>query len=235
MPNRDDSIYPYGATQHSIHVAALLEAAGHTVQFLTYQRNERLRTPILSPGRVLDRYPKLSLEFNFSMASHHISESLQRGLLELAKEQRTGHLLYLQTSVLLPYFPANIPTIVTHHSPFVDDVTRAMGHSSARQAFDWDHPKADFLRQAQSIALETLLQRDHIQCAEISPLQIAYLARQGVSPKRLHSLPPPVSSEFLRPESIPSFISTFLDSRPQQAPIAITAVSRLDHFKNVDL
>jgi glycosyltransferase involved in cell wall biosynthesis len=170
-----------------------------------------------------------ALTTSFRLASQLVASSWNQNLLQLP-------LLYYQTSVLLPYAPTEYDVAVTHHSPFVEHVTQLLGAETAQRAFNWDHPKADHLAIMQSQALRVLATQENVHCLEISILQELFLRECGVPQRRIHRIPQPVGGSGVNGQ-LPSPLERVVVNLPSEHPnlAAVTAVSRLDYFKNVEL
>lgn len=237
IPTSSSAPYPYGVTQHVLHIAELLRANGTCVGFLLYLRDEEARNVTVSSEHVLERYPASRLTFSSNAPPTELRVGVQQALSVVADALPGGRstpLLYMQTSFLLPHVPQSVDVLLTHHSPFVSNVRNAIGSADANRAFDWDHPKADFLARTQAEALAVLRRRDNAQCAEISQLQVAYLLAAGVPSARVHRLPPPVAGRAARGR-LPAALRAALRVCDTRAPIALTAVARFDLFKNIEL
>jgi glycosyltransferase involved in cell wall biosynthesis len=101
-------------------------------------------------------------------------------------------------------------------------------------AFDWDHPKADHLATVQAQGLAVAADRDNVRCGEISRIQEAYLVDGRVDPRRVTRLTQPLDGACTS-TPLPASVDEALSGRSGRGLVAITAVSRLDHFKNVEL
>jgi glycosyltransferase involved in cell wall biosynthesis len=242
VPEAVGAVYPYGASQHALHVASLLRRLGQRVGFVLYRRRDGLAVPRVEERSVLDTYPAAELYYD-PRTEAAVRAGLSRAVRSVAGSwgpirRDSGHLgplVYLQTPVLLPYLERGPDVLVTHHGPFVPDVREALGLERAREAFDWDHPKADFLARMQARALQVVKHRDAVHCGEISDLQVRFLRRAGVPPWRIHRLPPPVAAE-KGLSSVPDELRDLVGRLTARgSPVAVTAVARLDSFKNVEL
>ena len=229
--------------QHALRTAELLQAEGAHVGFILYQRDERISQPVVRERAVLDTYPAAAVSFNFRMDSALLTAAFRAASARVASawSPRPGPrpLLYYQTPVLLPYAPPEYAIAVTHHSPFVENVKELLGPEATRRAFDWDHPKADHLSTMQAQAVEVVKARDSCLCLEISILQERFLGRRGVPERQVRRLPPPLGGEAPSghlPEPVERLLA---GSKPGpgrgRGLIALTAVSRLDYFKNAEL
>lgn len=240
VPDAEQGCYIYGVVQHVLHLAHLLSSRGTHVGFALYERDESIESPLVSTCSVLERYPAAVLKYNAGLPDVWTTNSMREAIMEAAQPSSTvtddtSPLIYSQTDALLPYIPAEFDVIITHHSPFVTAVRSKVGDELARKAFEWDHPKADFLHRMQTRAIDIIRTRETIHCLEISCLQEEFLRKSGVSEDRIHRMSPPVGTG-QSAGSIPNELQTTLSTHgDSNALIALTAVSRLDQFKNVEL
>lgn len=232
MPEGPNQAYPYGVVQHALQTAVALTARGARVGFLLYERCEDASAPTVRRRMVLGKYRAATLGFHFRMGTA-LTGALRSAVNMVTEGWETSPLLYLQTSVLLPFVPEEHAVLLTHHGPFVADVRRAIGTDGTHRAFDWDHAKADALEILQAEATEALCARHEVHCGEISVLQQAFLRRAGVPSSRLHRLPPPVGGARADTKVAPELHAAVAE--PTDGLTAVTAVARLDHFKNVEM
>jgi glycosyltransferase involved in cell wall biosynthesis len=243
IPSHRSQPYIYGVVQHVFHSANILAAAGVETRFLLYHRDESISRPIIERTTIWNAYTAVRLDFHFRMPDHVLIAAFARALACLdpdtpAADERWRPLVYFQTSALLPYLPDGYGAVITHHSPFVDDVTAALGPEGARLAFNWDHAKADHLSRTQQNGVRTLRERRAIVCAEISPIQLDYLRARRIQDDRVCALSQPLETELVERDALSPDVEQLLRAllaAPGDAPIAFTAVSRLDYFKNVEL
>jgi glycosyltransferase involved in cell wall biosynthesis len=243
IPSDRSQPYIYGVVQHVLHSADVLAAAGVEMRMLLYHRDESISQPVIRPTMVWNSFAAMRLDFHFRMPTHVLVAAFAQALASLdpdtsALGARPRALIYFQTSALLPYLPHGYGAVITHHAPFVDDVAAALGPEGARLAFNWDHPKADHLARTQRNGVRTLRARGSVVCAEISQIQSEYLRARKIQDDRVYALPQPLEPlsnerDALSPE-VEEALRTLL-AAPGRAPIAFTAVSRLDYFKNVEL
>ena len=250
VPSQRGGAYIYGVVQHALRVADLLRSRGANVGFLLYHRTDGISHPVVEKERVVSDFPGVRFRFHFEMDRSALVRAYRSAVDLVSRGWAEGGddappLLYHQTSVLLPFTPPELDGVVTHHSPFVEDVVAAIGESGAKRAFDWDHPKADLLARMQAEGIAVVANRRNVRCAEISPIQERFLRRRGVPAHRISSLPQPlegggdgaVSHEGVA--AIEALIAR-TDAAAAMAGgrrplVAVTAVSRLDYFKNVEL
>jgi glycosyltransferase involved in cell wall biosynthesis len=124
-----------------------------------------------------------------------------------------------------------VDAVVTHHGPFVADVVESIGPELAARAFEWDHAKIEHLAAVQRAGLDVVRANKRIICAEISPIQMRRLCREGVAHERVMAIAQPVECP-VTTAALPGALQAAL---APAGPIAVTAVSRLDQFKNVEL
>ncbi len=234
VPEASSNPYLYGVVQHAFQGAAALSAAGASVGFVLYRRDEACDTPFISQRLIPTGYRGVVVRFHFGMREDVVARAFHEAVVRAAVS--ASPVLYLQTSVLLPFLPPEYDIAITHHSPFVEDVIARIGATAARRAFDWDHPKTAHLRRFQERAVQALLERHNVICLEISVLQYRYLVSKGVPLSRVRRLPPPVSGRRGSDvRCLPEPLAGFLRERGPQGLVAITAVARLDYFKNIEL
>lgn len=243
IPSDRSQPYIYGVVQHVFHSADVLAAAGVEMQLLLYHRDESISQPIIRRTMVWNMFAAVRLDFHFRMPKHVLVAAFAQALACLDPDTsaigaRSRPLIYFQTSALLPYLPDGYGAVITHHAPFVDDVAAALGPEGARLAFNWDHAKAHHLARTQRNGVRTLRARGSVVCAEISRIQSEYLRARRIQDDRVYALPQPleplpIEGDALSPE-VEQALRTLL-REPGRAPIAFTAVSRLDYFKNVEL
>ena len=226
IPTSRDAGFIYGVVQHVFGTADRLAALGLQVQYLTYRRDPSAPVPRIESRPVVDGLPAFRLVFDWS----HPRAVVMAVIEDWAAHQRHGErrigvpTFYVQSDAVLEFFAGVWPVVITHHAPFVDDVSRRLSEKAAKDSFDWDHPKADFLAVRQQQAVE-ILRDQAVVCLEISALQEDYLLARGIPPHRILRLPPPIQ----------------LGATQAQAGLVgpvrrlVTAVSRFDGFKGADL
>lgn len=182
VPHAADAPYTYGVVQHALRVAKILTARGHRIGFVLYERDETLSAPRLRSGRVLGRFDAVIVAFHFGMRADQLTAAFARAVHDVADpwEERCPPLVYYQTSALLAFAPPEFDSVVTHHGPFVRDVVDAIGVELAAKAFESDHVKMEHLRQAQLHGETVVRSPDRFLCAEISPIQVKRLQREGI-------------------------------------------------------
>ncbi|MFH8838074.1 glycosyltransferase [Streptomyces sp. NPDC017868] len=232
LPQGRHAPYLYGVVQHAVRAADILHLNGGRVAFVLYRRRDGLRRPRVRPLHVFGRYPAVSLEFHYGMTDAELTDAFRTAIRAAGGEEgEPSPVVYYQTSAVLPYAPPEFDSLITHHSPFVTHVAEAIGWPAAQQAFDWDHAKARHLQHVQQRGLDVVRRRERLLCAEISPLQVRRLRAEGVPAGRVTALAQPLDGAVGRARLPEELAGLPLSS----GLLAVTAVSRLDHFKNVEL
>jgi glycosyltransferase involved in cell wall biosynthesis len=234
VPHAVDAPYMYGVVQHALRVAKILTARGHRIGFVLYERDERLSAPRLRAGRVLGSFDAVIVNFHFGMRADQLTTAFAMAVHAVVNpwKERRPPLIYYQTSAVLAFAPPEFDSLVTHHGPFVHDVIDALGEELAAEAFEGDHVKMEHLRRAQLHGMAVARSRERILCAEISPIQVERLQREGIPHERVLRIPQPVDCQRQYGTPLPDPLSRVAES---DGPVAIIAVSRLDQFKNVEL
>lgn len=232
MPETSGAKYIYGVVQHVMHILTLLECCGVATRFLLYKRDDDLSHPSIKVNSMLGRVAA-TVEFNFKMQSSYIKQAFANALEQITRLDNEIF-LYSQSAAVSDLLPEKTPMIMTNHSPFVASVFRELGTVVGKRAFDWDHPKADFLRHRQEEALNSLIRRQNVSFAEISRIQIDYLRVLKLNEGRLFAMPPPVGG---RPVPAPELLPPELRrlSKNSADRYALFPVSRFDYFKDLDL
>ncbi|WP_147395108.1 glycosyltransferase [Azospirillum cavernae] len=229
--------FPYGVTQHVIGCKNAIRLMGHSVALIRYRRDEDALTPNITEANWDDSIG-YRFCFNYSMSRKLVIDRMAEAirLLQAAYPFEDLIYIYTQTPTLSMFIPDGIPIIVTNHGPFVCDVELRIGADAARKAFNWEHEKFDHLKQVQSEGLEWIRRNHRSYCAEISPLQLAYVRGSGFEKNRIGRLPPPLERNTIIPRSELNHLqSQILDRCKTKKKIALTVVSRLDYFKRVEL
>lgn len=232
IPERRDSPYIYGVVQHALKAADILSAHGARVSFVLYERVDGIGAPKLRCHEILGQFPAVTVSFHFDMEAETLTRAFREAVCTVSgRRSDSSPLVYYQTSAVLPFAPIEFDCVVTHHSPFVLHVADVIGWPLTHKAFEWDHAKVEHLLHVQEEGLAIVRARDRIICAEISPLQVQWLQAEGVPPERIVALAQPLACP-LQPASLPAALVELLGT---SGLIAVTAVSRLDDFKNVEL
>lgn len=239
VPSTRSAPYLYGVVQHAIRTADVLAKLEVPVGFLLYERQPGTELPELREHAVLD-YPAIVVRFDFGIAHPAMATAFRAAVEMLEKRRRSsvrdrrGSQLYFQTSAVLPFAPRACAIAVTHHAPFVDQVTAAIGPHAARAAFDWDHPKADHLARTQAAGIEFVASHSDVRCLEISPIQERYLAAHRIDDRRIRALAQPLEDDATT-DGRHSDVARAAEILPENGFVALTAVSRFDGFKRVEL
>ena len=240
IPDYENAEYIYGVVQHVLHLSKLFVGANFRVSFVLYHRDDSLTSPYVYRTTILDRYPAAVLRYNINMPASNVTHGMYDAIMAASsagKDWRATRLplIYIQTDALLPFVPTGFKVIITHHSPFVDAVCSSLDEASARRAFEWDHPKMDFLREMQRRSIPILRQRPDVRCLEISNLQEQFLLKSSIPPGKMYRLPPPIGGFTHKVAPPPELMKVLQAPRDGSKLTVMTAVSRLDFFKNVDL
>ncbi|MBF0176963.1 MAG: hypothetical protein HQL63_08970 [Magnetococcales bacterium] len=231
VPIERNSAFIYGVVQHVLHISEILSGAGIEVSFLLYNRDQTLLQPKCKRCRIMD-YDASIVSFNFDMRRDDLIKFFS-GEFRLLSSNDCRAILYCQSLAVADYFEPSIPIVITNHSPFVSSVFAFLGEENGRMAFDWDHPKADFLLCRQSGALEKLTNRCNVVFAEISKIQIDHLNLLGINRSRIFNLPPVVNNEsFIKHDLLPDELKQLATNNGER--YVLFAVSRFDYFKDVD-
>ncbi|MEO1308100.1 MAG: hypothetical protein AAFV38_09265, partial [Pseudomonadota bacterium] len=231
VPKSKNGQYIYGVVQHVMYMASLFESCGIRPLFLYYGREQSRETPVVEKETLLG-YESVTVRFDFGMAQQDKERAFAQGL-DALNLNWDESIIYSQSIAVADFFPDYAPMVVTNHSPFVESVFQALGPEMGRRAFDWDHPKADFLLVRQGEALSALAKRPNVSFAEISHIQLRYLRGLGFDEARLIALPPgvgrrPVPNDELLPDQIKKL------TKDVHGKCALFPVSRFDYFKDVD-
>lgn len=232
MPNTDAGPFGFGVVAHTVSVLRILEEEDSFAGFLLYERDETVSEPHIETTSVLGRRAMV-LRFHFSMAPEAVSRAIDACVTRLmAGDQRQAPpLLYYQTNVMLPFHPRSYGLAVTHHAPFVSHLIESVGREVAVEAFGGGRSKLDHLALVQEWGLAALRFHDRSTAIELSGIQQAYLIRRGISADRAVRVLPPVTiatkADTGRARELLSGFGT--------STVLLTAVARLDGFKNVQL
>jgi glycosyltransferase involved in cell wall biosynthesis len=218
-------------------LADLLDKAGFGVGFVLYDRDEISSFPTVYETAVLSRYPASVVRYNVRMPDSGLLKAFREAIMAASRSYLHAELpiVYLQTDAILSFVPPEFKVIITHHSPFVDGVCEGIGESSARRAFEWDHPKMDFLRSMQRRGLSIVRTRSNVRCLEISSLQETFLRQSLISEEQIFRIPPPVGGHVQHNLLPRELVDAVNEASRTQVLTAVTVVSRFDFFKNIDL
>jgi glycosyltransferase involved in cell wall biosynthesis len=237
VPRGPNGPFPYGGAYFVAEVARELAALGAFSGFLLYQRDESLADPILDEESLWG-WPVYRLRFHFGHPPERISSliagSVRKATARLGANRPNRRVIcYHQTGALLPY-AGDAPAIVTHHGPFVRDVVGLLGRDMAVAAFGGGTSKLDALQHLQDDGVQRLVQARSVRALEISSVQAHSLLEAGVPGHRLTNAAPLVRVAEHAPHRPPAAVANFLAEHPGRR-IFLTAVARLDAFKNVEL
>ncbi|MEX5712363.1 hypothetical protein AB1484_29810 [Parafrankia sp. FMc6] len=240
IPANRDLPYVNGIAAHAIHCADIIAASGVRVSFILHSYTEGITAPAVRETRILDQYPAVVVEFDVDIPTEPVARAFECALNIVAAPTRTEFpMVYHQSLTMIPFTSIDSRAIVTNHTPFVRHVADWASWTMARRTFTPDAAtplgprKFEDLLDAEDRGLAALREREYIMCAEISALQVSWLRSQGIHPRRISEIP--------RPLELPAVNDVDTPPQPLQGLLAtadvtaVTAVSQLNHFKNVEL
>lgn len=230
LPQSVDEPAQVGASSFTLSVLKVFHELGALRGLVLYARDESLaapRTHLSMHGPILCA----TVFFNFRVARAALSAALALAFARLGYPSSTLPIVYYQTDTLLHYHPPGFPFAVTHHGPFVADFAHHFSEAEAVLAFG-DADKVSLLRHQQDLGVYALVRASNGFALLHSALQRQFLLDAGVPHDRCcFDLTPPIAVPTADSHPLPEHIGQFLQ---QGAPlILLTAVARLDHFKNV--
>lgn len=241
IPQTAHGPFNVGASHFSLVAARALKETSCFLGFLLYRRIDNIGAPVISHTEVLEQ-PAYNIDLALSLDEGSLRSAIQAALDGLissvpdapAAQGRTPT-LYHQTGVLLPYSPHSVKNLVTHHGPFVSDVIGLLGEGVAKEAFQGGTEKLKHLEEAQKAGLDALRLSPKASAFEFSAVQVASLLERGVPQEKiLRTVPPVIEEPNDDSEPLPTQVMDFL-SRVGSALLLVTAVARVDAFKNIDL
>jgi glycosyltransferase involved in cell wall biosynthesis len=248
LPESKDGPHPCGASFYAIQLSEILKRHQMFGGFVLYNRKDDDCVPRCSELDVFGS-PAIQMDFSFKSDAPTLKNGLADAVSLLLGSQpsnqshrglhRSRAVLYFQTDVLLPFCPDHATPVVTHHGPFADLLVQTVGLDLAAKSFG-THQKLEHLQKYQRASLKWLGAARHVKALEISRVQETFLVSNGVPSAHISRLPPPLYSEDepangQRSRSIHLHrVGKFIESS-SSSPILMTAVSRLDEFKNVEL
>jgi glycosyltransferase involved in cell wall biosynthesis len=228
--------HPFGVIGFVVSIVAFLASEKLLGGIILYNRDEALTMPILETASFLD-IPSIELRFNFRIRASELRNALRSAVLTLDRDfdivhtkSRCTRVIYHQSNTLVPFTPEDMPFLVTHHGPFAQEICRIFGKAFAIDAFQGGINKVDHLIRMQRLGIAKLRRSAHGAALEMSQVQEHLLLQYGVPSDRVYRIPPPIC----RLKS--SYTQTFpIPDHSLQKVELITAVARIDHFKNLRL
>jgi glycosyltransferase involved in cell wall biosynthesis len=226
-----------GATSFSINIKKHLENNQSYIGTVFYERDESISSPLLLVEHDNQRY-SLSLRFNFRMPPQIIAQSLKDAfniLQKLDKNKSSGYIVYYQTDTFLSFHPNGVPYCVTHHGPFIEHFLKKYSYEEAGYAFG-GKDKVDHLLTQQKKGISVLKDGSGFAILH-SLIQKNFLLERNIMHSQCLKITPPIklpshyNDDNINSETIANFIETLT----KQDIILITAVARLDYFKNIEM
>lgn len=224
-----------GASSFTFSVLGVLLDHDILSGLVLYCRDEQLATPRCEVEEDWNGAAIVTMYFNFKMDKMQVATGLQRAFrLACSKKVTPSHpVVYYQTDTLLHYHPEGYRFCVTHHGPFASHFAQEYSLDLARLSFGGSQDKAATLCQQQQLGIQRLLQDNQGTILAHSRLQQRILEDAGLNPNRFKYLHPPIGVPPCNdPKLLPPAIQHFIHGADL---VLLTAVARLDYFKNVEL
>ncbi|MEQ5053218.1 glycosyltransferase [Klebsiella michiganensis] len=229
--------FPVGATSFSLHMKNFIKRNKGYIGCLYYEREDDISTPFLYEESY-DSDFSLCMKFNYSMPTDMLTETLRKAFhifTERLDDPSDKFLVYYQTDTLLSFHPVEIPYCVTHHGPFIEDFAHHYSYKEAGYAFG-GKDKVNHLLTQQNKGVSVLKNGNGFAILH-SSIQNNYLSNKGISQEKCLKITPPVNLPIhTSSDKINSpIIHKFMKSITENDVILLTAVARLDYFKNVEM
>ncbi|POS74243.1 hypothetical protein DHEL01_v207359 [Diaporthe helianthi] len=224
-----------GATSFTFSVLTVLRQENILSGLVLYSRNERLATIRCEVEEDWNGAVVVTMYFNFRMDKLQIATGLKKAFrLASSRQVKPSHpIIYYQTDTLLHYHPEGYRFFVTHHGPFASHFAQEYSLDLARLSFGGSQDKAANLYRQQQLGIQRLLQDNQGTVLAHSRLQQHILENTGLNKNRFKYLNPPIG---VPPSSDPTLLPTAMQHFIHGADLLLlTAVARLDYFKNVEL
>ncbi|KAJ0107085.1 hypothetical protein J7T55_006965 [Diaporthe amygdali] len=224
-----------GASSFTFAVLRVLLDCNILSAIVLYSRDEQLSTVRCEVEEDWDGVVVVALYFNFRMNKIRIATSLRDAFrLASSKRDKQPHpIVYYQTDTLLHYHPQGYHFCVTHHGPFASHFAQEFSPDLARLSFGGAQDKADILCRRQQLGIQRLLQDNQGHVLAHSRLQQRILENAGLHSTRFTYLHPPIGVPLCNdPIILPKAMQDFIYGT---SLLLLTAVARLDYFKNVEL
>ncbi len=233
FPNSKGHVNIVGATSFALEVIKCLKKYKSLSGIILYKRDESINVPVLEEKKELDYYI-ITLRFNFNMDSNDIKHAIEQAIFKMYAKHNINHypIVYYHTDTLMKYHPEYIPSCVTHHGPFVDDFINHYSRSNAYIAYETKE-KTEHLLKFQQEGLDALIKKENTFVLQHSELQKNYILKRGFDGKKIYKISPPRlynCDNLILPDEIIDFISLNMNQM-----LLISAVARIDYFKNLDL
>ncbi|SDZ56264.1 Glycosyltransferase involved in cell wall bisynthesis [Evansella caseinilytica] len=234
FPESANAANVVGATSFALNVIECLEKQKLLSGIILYKRDESIKVPILDEHQTKGHLI-FTLRFNFNMKPICIKKSIEEALLKMKLKQQIPYypIVYYQTDTLMKYHPDYIPSVVTHHGPFVDDFIKHYSFSEACVAYETVE-KTKHLIKYQKEGLSSLIKLKNAYVLQHSELQRKYLIASGFNEKKILKITPPIQTPCTNQSHIRKAILDFTNPNADNL-IFISTVARIDHFKNIDL
>lgn len=217
-----------GATSFTLNVIECLQSVRVPVGLILYSRQPGLPGPAVQ-SVIRNNKECVILGFDFTMDDAQVQSVIASAasLLTASCQAAGTPMLYYQTDTLLRFHPHDLPACVTHHAPFLEEFSS----NTAAIAFGGPDKALHFMNQ-QKAGLRELLMRENIFVIQHSRVQGSYLLKKGVSEKRIFPVSPPVVLPAPTGTRLDPAVTGFVEGAQF---LLLTAVARLDYFKNVNL
>lgn len=222
-----------GASSFTFSVLRVLLDYNIMSGIVLYSRDEQLDTIRCEVEEDWNGVVVFTVYFNFRMSKSQVAASLNNAFRLASRAQDTRPIIYYQTDTLLQYHTQGYPFCVTHHGPFAAHFAQEFSPDLARLSFGGTQDKADILCEQQHLGVQRLLQDNQGTILAHSRLQQRILEDTGLSSIRFKYLHPPIGVPPCNdPNVLPEAMQDFIRGADL---LLLTAVARLDYFKNVEL
>lgn len=229
--------FPVGATSFSLHMKNFIKINNGYIGCLYYEREDDISTPFLYEESYGSDF-SLCMKFNYSMPTYMLTETLRNAFhifTERPDAPSDKFLVYYQTDTLLSFHPVDIPYCVTHHGPFIEDFAHHYSYKEAGYAFG-RKDKVNHLLTQQNKGVSVLKNGNGFAILH-SSIQNNYLSNKGIPQEKCLKIRPPVNLPIHTISdkiNIP-IIHKFMRNITENDIILLTAVARLDYFKNIEM
>lgn len=226
-----------GATSFSINIKKNLERNESYIGTVFYERDESISSPLLMVGHDDERY-SLTLKFNYKMPRNVVTQNLKDAfeiLQKLVGGITKEFIVYYQTDAFLSFHPEEIPYCVTHHGPFIEHFLNKYSYEEAGYAFG-GKDKVDHLLTQQKKGISILKDGSGFAILH-SSIQKKFLLERKIKQNQCLKITPPINPRLHHKNDIINSraIRSFIETLAEQDIILVTAVARLDYFKNIEM